>query len=124
MSNLRGANQAGRPLLTPPLLELDVERTKELGVTFAPVASNDDADAMTFKVLGRKMLKPPGRKSTAWVAVSGKSVALVQWIGEVKICSQSERVMEDLISRISDPKRSIYSAYIRRNPLNAPSSVL
>jgi len=54
MSNLRGANQAGRPLLAPPLLELDAERTKEVGVTFALVASNDDADATTFKVLGRK----------------------------------------------------------------------
>jgi len=47
MSNLRGANQAGRPLLTPPLLELDVERTKELGITFALVASNNDADVVT-----------------------------------------------------------------------------
>ena len=54
MSNLRGANQAGRPLLTPPLLELDVKQTKELGVTFALVASNDDMYATTFKVLGCK----------------------------------------------------------------------
>ena len=44
----------GRPLLTPPLLELDVERTIELGVTFALVASNDDVDATTFKVLRSK----------------------------------------------------------------------
>jgi hypothetical protein len=36
----------------------------------------------------------PGPKSTAWVALSGKLVAVDQWIGLVKICSQRDRVME------------------------------
>jgi len=52
--NIRCANQAGRPLLTPPVLVHDVERAKELSVPFALVTSNDDTDATTFKVLGRK----------------------------------------------------------------------
>jgi hypothetical protein len=36
----------------------------------------------------------PGPKLTAWVALSGKLVAVDQWIGLVKICSQRDRVME------------------------------
>jgi len=61
--------------LVPPLLELDVERTKELGATFAPVTSNNDTNATTFKVLGRKesnIAQAIRSKSVAWVAVSWK----------------------------------------------------
>ena len=48
------------PFLTLPLLELDVERTKELSATFALVTSNNDTNATTFKVLGHILLKLPG----------------------------------------------------------------
>ena len=49
---LRG--EPSSPFLTPLLLELDVERTKELSAIFALVSSSNDANATEFKVLGRK----------------------------------------------------------------------
>lgn len=38
-----------------------------------------------------------------WVAVSGKSVASVQWIGEIKIWSHNERVTDVVNVRMSVP---------------------
>jgi len=64
--------------LTPPLLELDVERTKELSVTFPLVTSNNDT---TFKVFDNKRsntAQATRAKLMARVAVSGKLIALVQ----------------------------------------------
>jgi len=49
-------------------------------------------------------LKPPGPKSTACVAVSGKLVAADHWMGNVKIWSQRERVIEVERSRTSEPE--------------------
>ena len=66
MLNLRGVNQAGRPLLILPLLELDVERTKELGVTFAlspATMMQTPRPSKLLAVRGPIPLKPPGPKS-------------------------------------------------------------
>lgn len=40
----------------------------------------------------------------AWVALSGKAVALFQWMGDVKIWSQREAVREEESFRRSDPE--------------------
>lgn len=63
-------------------------------------------------------LVPPGPKSMAWVADSGKLVALVQWIGLVKICSHSERVIEPSSVRRSDPEDSTRQSHDLNEYLN------